>query len=104
MSRFDRIVASCVFSRLIDQVSQEPIFSIGAVTKSTRSTVCKIHHLPITESVCTLNLKSRLAIECTIYKDLIHNHDKELKDSHQDSLLLVYKYLNYAVPSCIILA
>ena len=36
-------------------------------------------------------MKTR-ASECTIYKDLIQNHVKNLKDSKQDSLLLVYKY------------
>ena len=34
----------------------------------------------------------------------IKNHDKKLKDSKQDSLLLVYKYINSTVPSCTILS
>ena len=38
-----------------------------------------------------------------IYKYLIYNHVKKLKDSKQDSLLLVYKHLNSAGPSCTIL-
>ena len=47
------------------------------------------------------NLKTRLASECTVYKNLIQNHVKKLKYSW---LLLVHEYLNSVGPSCTILS
>ena len=48
-------------------------------------------------SVCSVHYIS-------IYKVLIQNHVNKLKDSKQDSLLLVYKYLNFVGPSRTILS
>ena len=47
------------------------------------------------------NLKTRLASECTVYKNLIQNHVNKLKYSW---LLLVHEYLNSVGPSCTILS
>ena len=47
-------------------------------------------------------MKARLASEYIV--DLIQNYIEKLKNSKQESLLLVYKNLNSAGPSCTILS
>ena len=54
--------------------------------------------------VNSIILRDSSTAQFNLKKDSNQNHVNKLKDSKQDSLLLVYKYLNSAGPSCTILS